>query len=59
MPLHVACGFRTDGQTRPEYDSAIESLAYAINPVRSRDANRRKALTVKDLLIKVSVFRFQ
>ncbi|KAK4539748.1 hypothetical protein LTR36_010401 [Oleoguttula mirabilis] len=36
----------------PEYDSAIETLAYAINPVQSRDANRRKALTVKDLLIK-------
>ena len=38
---------------RPMYDSAIETLAYAINPVQSRDANRRKALTVKDLLIKV------
>ncbi|KAK5134677.1 hypothetical protein LTR08_006192 [Meristemomyces frigidus] len=36
----------------PEYDSAIETLAYTINPVQSRDANRRKALTVKDLLIK-------
>jgi len=38
---------------RPEYDSAIETLAYAVNPVQSRDANKRKALTVKDLLIKV------
>lgn len=37
---------------RPEYDSAIETLAYAINPVQSRDANKRKALRVKDLLIK-------
>ncbi|KAI7560874.1 hypothetical protein KC317_g9448 [Hortaea werneckii] len=38
--------------TWSEYDSAIETLAYTINPVQSRDANKRKALTVKDLLIK-------
>ncbi|KAK1073455.1 hypothetical protein LTR74_001864 [Friedmanniomyces endolithicus] len=36
----------------PEYDTAIETLAYTLNPVQSRDANRRKALSVKDLLIK-------
>ncbi|KAK3072897.1 hypothetical protein LTR53_006000 [Teratosphaeriaceae sp. CCFEE 6253] len=35
-----------------EYDTAIETLAYALNPMHTRDANRRKALTVKDLLIK-------
>lgn len=38
--------------SRPEYDSAIETLAYTLNPVQSRDANKKKALTVKDLLIK-------
>ncbi|RMZ19616.1 hypothetical protein D0859_16390 [Hortaea werneckii] len=42
----------TSMATWSEYDSAIETLAYTINPVQSRDANKRKALTVKDLLIK-------
>ena len=48
---------RQDHETDPamnrsDYDSAFETLAHALNPVQSRDANRRKALTVKDLLIK-------
>ncbi|KAI7022468.1 hypothetical protein KC355_g2064 [Hortaea werneckii] len=42
----------TSMATWSDYDSAIETLAYTINPVQSRDANKRKALTVKDLLIK-------
>ncbi|KAI6804642.1 hypothetical protein KC361_g73 [Hortaea werneckii] len=50
-------GYRSDVDfdgymKRSDYDSAIETLAYTINPVQSRDANKRKALTVKDLLIK-------
>ncbi|KAK5730714.1 hypothetical protein LTR15_000652 [Elasticomyces elasticus] len=36
----------------PKYDTAIETLAYTLNPVHTRDANKKKALTVKDLLIK-------
>lgn len=39
-------------QSWAEYDSAIETLACAINPTRSRELNKRKALTLKDLLIK-------
>ncbi|RMZ23678.1 hypothetical protein D0859_12286 [Hortaea werneckii] len=42
----------TSMATWSDYDSAIETLAYTINPVQSRDANKWKALTVKDLLIK-------
>lgn len=38
----------------PEYDRAIEVLSAHVNPVKSREANRRKALTIKDLLIKVT-----
>jgi hypothetical protein len=41
----------------PEYDRAIEVLSAHVNPVKSREANRRKALTIKDLLIKVSEVR--
>ena len=37
----------------PEFDRAIEALSAHVNPVQSREANRRKALTIKDLLIKV------
>ncbi|KAK6003152.1 hypothetical protein QM012_000997 [Aureobasidium pullulans] len=35
-----------------DYDKAIETLSASVNPVRSREANRRKALSIKDLLIK-------
>lgn len=37
----------------PDFDRAVEALSGTLNSVRSRDANRKKALTVKDLLIKV------
>lgn len=37
----------------PEYDKAIEILSAALNPMKSREANRKKALSIKDLLIKV------
>ncbi|KAK6441148.1 hypothetical protein LTR95_002619 [Oleoguttula sp. CCFEE 5521] len=36
----------------PDFDRAIEALSSTINPERSREANRKKALTIKDLLIK-------
>jgi hypothetical protein len=43
-----------------EFDRAIETLSATVNPVKSREANRKKALTIKDLLIKVSaVTRFR
>lgn len=38
--------------TWPDYDRAIETLSATVNPIKSREANRRKAMTVKDLLIK-------
>ena len=38
----------------PDYDKAIEAISAHVNPAKSREANSRKALTVKDLLIKVS-----
>ncbi|KAF2766170.1 Dbl homology domain-containing protein [Teratosphaeria nubilosa] len=41
-----------DSMTAWLYDSAIEALAGAIHPTKSREINRRKALTLKDLLIK-------
>lgn len=37
-----------------DFDRAIEVLSATVNPVRTREENRKKALTVKDLLIKVS-----
>ena len=37
-----------------DFDKAIEALSAHVNPLRSREANRKKAMTVKDLLIKVS-----
>lgn len=37
-----------------EFDRAIEVLSATVNPVKSREENQKKALTVKDLLIKVS-----
>lgn len=41
--------------TWADFDKAIEALSAHINPVKSREANRKKAMTVKDLLIKVSL----
>ncbi|KAG9935227.1 hypothetical protein KCU98_g19986, partial [Aureobasidium melanogenum] len=35
-----------------DYDKAIETLSASVNPVKSREANRKKALSIKDLLIK-------
>ncbi len=43
--------------TWPEFDRAIEILSAHVNPVKSREANRNKALTIKDLLIKVGAIR--
>ena len=42
--------------TWPDFDRAIELLSAHINPVHSREANKKKAMTVKDLLIKVSQY---
>lgn len=39
--------------TWPEFDRAIEILSATVNPVRTREENYKKALSVKDLLIKV------
>lgn len=39
-----------------DFDKAIEALSLHVNPVRSREANKKKAMTVKDLLIKVSYY---
>lgn len=41
--------------TWPDFDRAIEVLSAHVNPMQSREANRKKAMTVKDLLIKVGV----
>jgi len=38
----------------PDFDRAIEILSATVNPMRTREDNYRKALSVKDLLIKVS-----
>ena len=40
-----------------DYDKAIETLSASVNPVKTREANRKKALSVKDLLIKVTNVR--
>lgn len=37
----------------PDFDRAIEVLSATVNPVRTREQNHKKALSVKDLLIKV------
>ena len=37
-----------------DYDKAIEAISKTLNPVNNREANKRRAMTVKDLLIKVS-----
>ena len=42
-----------------DFDRAIEVLAAHVNPVKSRESNRRKALTIKDLLIKVRIYPAQ
>lgn len=38
----------------PDYDRAIEALSSTLDATRSQERNRKKALTVKDLLIKVT-----
>ena len=40
-----------------DFDRAIEVLSAHVNPMRSKEANRKKAMTIKDLLIKVSLPR--
>ena len=40
-----------------DFDRAIEVLSAHVNPVKSREANQKKAMTVKDLLIKVGRIR--
>jgi len=37
----------------PDYDRAIEALSSTLDATRSQERNKKKALTVKDLLIKV------
>ena len=37
-----------------DFDRAIELLSAHVNPVQSKEANKKRAMTVKDLLIKVS-----
>lgn len=37
----------------PDYDKAIEALCASHNPINTKEANKRKALSLKDLLIKV------
>lgn len=39
--------------TWEEFDRAIEILSATVNPMKSREENYKKALSVKDLLIKV------
>ncbi|KAL1302767.1 hypothetical protein AAFC00_003114 [Neodothiora populina] len=36
----------------PDYDKAIEALCASSNPTNTKDINKRKALSLKDLLIK-------
>jgi hypothetical protein len=38
-----------------DFDRAIELLSAHVNPVQSKEANKKRAMTVKDLLIKVSI----
>ncbi|SMR50725.1 unnamed protein product [Zymoseptoria tritici ST99CH_1E4] len=35
-----------------DFDKAIEAISAHVNPMRTREANRKRAMTVKDLLIK-------
>ncbi|KAK4555764.1 hypothetical protein LTR86_006984 [Recurvomyces mirabilis] len=39
-------------QNWPEYDAAFETLAYTLNPLQRRNDNQKRALRVRDLLIK-------
>lgn len=39
--------------TWPDFDKGIEVLSAHVNPIKNRKENRKKAMTVKDLLIKV------
>lgn len=34
----------------PDYDKAIEALCASLNPSNTKEANKRKALSLKDLL---------
>ena len=47
-------GMQKETAAWEEYNRAIELLAAHVNPIRTWHANSRKAMTVKDLLIKVS-----
>lgn len=38
----------------PDFDRAIEILSATVNPVKTREENYKKALSIKDLLIKVA-----
>ena len=40
-----------------DYDKAIEALCASLNPTNTREANKRKALGLKDLIIKVRAVR--
>lgn len=42
-----------------DYDKAIEALCASMNPTNTREANKRKALGLKDLIIKVCVIHVQ
>jgi hypothetical protein len=44
--------------TWADFDKAIEALSAHVNPIRSRAANHKRAMTVKDLLIKVRLLLF-
>lgn len=43
----------------PDYDKAIEALCASMNPINTREANKRKALSLKDLLIKVFLLNYR
>lgn len=45
--------FQRTSFSGPDFDKAIEALCATLNPLNTRDANQRKALSIKDLLIKV------
>lgn len=46
-------GMQLSVTTWPDYDRAIEALSSALDATRSQERNKKRALTVKDLLIKV------
>lgn len=37
-----------------DFDKAIEAISAHVNPTKTREANQKKAMTIKDLLIKVN-----